>query len=227
MKLNTKPTISVTSKFSISAGDCESKKRSLGVVDVEDIASGLANNAVNYQNQDNFEKVETILELESSSSLDPHLDTIDGDEKLKQNVQKKVLPLSSHVPESELEFVEWINERKFLWKEARLAKKKEKDLSRTSRYNYSSIISAEGSAKKSIGVLDFFRNASLAATRGVWQIVELQETDSPGAFIAWVMTSPTQIQKLNISIQRTMYVNVQSCTKTETNKITADALYLV
>ena len=59
-----------------------------------------------------------------------------------------------------------------------------------------------------LGVVDFVRNATLAATQGFWQIIELQETDSPGEFIVWAMTSSIQLQKLTIMIPRVIYVNI-------------------
>jgi hypothetical protein len=58
------------------------------------------------------------------------------------------------------------------------------------------------------GVVDFVRNATLAATHGFWQIIELQETDTPGEFIVWAMTSSIQLQKLTIMIPRVIYVNI-------------------
>jgi len=61
--------------------------------------------------------------------------------------------------------------------------------------------------KKPMGVVDFIRNASLSATYGVWQVIELQELDSPGEFVVWAMTDRAQLQRLNIVIPRVMYVN--------------------
>ena len=58
-----------------------------------------------------------------------------------------------------------------------------------------------------MGVVDFIRNASLSATFGVWQIIELQELDSPGEFVVWAMTERAQLQRLNVVIPRIMYVN--------------------
>jgi hypothetical protein len=58
-----------------------------------------------------------------------------------------------------------------------------------------------------MGVTDLIRNATLSATYGVWQIIELQELDSPGEFVVWAMTERAQLQRLNVVIPRIMYVN--------------------
>ena len=50
--------------------------------------------------------------------------------------------------------------------------------------------------------------ASLAASQGFWQIVELQESDSPGEFTVWAMTNKHQLQRFSVRVPRTIYVNV-------------------
>jgi hypothetical protein len=54
---------------------------------------------------------------------------------------------------------------------------------------------------------DMMKTAARAVSHGYWQIVELQETDMPGIFIAWSFTGPTQLQKLYLNIPRIIYVN--------------------
>jgi len=80
-------------------------------------------------------------------------------------------------------------------------------LSSSSSFSLSSLSSSSYSYSYT-GVVDFVRNATLAATHGFWQIIELQETDTPGEFIVWAMTSSIQLQKLTIMIPRVIYVNI-------------------
>ena len=63
-------------------------------------------------------------------------------------------------------------------------------------------------AKKAKSVEDIVRGASLAASQGFWQIVELQESDSPGEFTVWAMTNKHQLQRFSVRVPRTIYVNV-------------------
>jgi DNA polymerase epsilon subunit 1 len=61
--------------------------------------------------------------------------------------------------------------------------------------------------RKPMGVTDMLKNASLAATLGVWQILELQETDTLGEFMVWAMTGRSQLQKFRLVVPRILYVN--------------------
>ena len=56
--------------------------------------------------------------------------------------------------------------------------------------------------KKAQGVVDFVRNASLAASHGYWQIIEWQATDVAGEYVVWAMTSKSQMQKLKVGLAR-------------------------
>jgi hypothetical protein len=39
-------------------------------------------------------------------------------------------------------------------------------------------------------------------------VIEIQETDSPGEFVVWAMTAATQLQRLNVTFPRQLFVNV-------------------
>jgi DNA polymerase epsilon subunit 1 len=107
------------------------------------------------------------------------------------------------------ELKEWITSRKKSWKLKRNEKKKEllsKNKNGQNHWDLNEETEANGK-KKPVGVVDFVRNANLEAAYKVWQIVELQELDTPGDFIVWAMTSKIQIQRLKLTIPRYMYVN--------------------
>jgi hypothetical protein len=53
------------------------------------------------------------------------------------------------------------------------------------------------------------RHPSLAARFSHWQIIELQPSDTPGEFVAWVMTSRNQMQRLRLAVPRMAYVAVK------------------
>ena len=114
-----------------------------------------------------------------------------------------IYPLSDHSPESAEELSDWLKDRKNKWLAIRNRKKQER-----STTNVGNNVSYFNSSKKSMGVMDFVRNASLAVSRGLWQVIEVQETDALGEFIIWAMTSQTQLQKLRITIDRTVYVDI-------------------
>ena len=49
-------------------------------------------------------------------------------------------------------------------------------------------------------MVDFVRNASLAASHGYWQIIEWQMTDVAGEYVVWAMTNKSQLQKLKVVV---------------------------
>jgi DNA polymerase epsilon subunit 1 len=61
-------------------------------------------------------------------------------------------------------------------------------------------------SKKHMGVDSLLRNAALAVTQGVWQIIEVRETEIPGDFVVWAMTGPRSLQRLQLQVERQFLV---------------------
>lgn len=100
----------------------------------------------------------------------------------------------------------WLAHRKAMWK----SKRKERKNAKQHKLDLSIKNAFESGARKApMGITDILQNASLQASYGVWQIIELQETSVPGEFVAWVMTSRTQMQRLNLIVPRIFYVNLK------------------
>jgi hypothetical protein len=143
----------------------------------------------------------------------------------------KADPLSITRPETLDKLAQWLDERKTEWKNLRESRRQDRlharggsgvGHSRISTHQYglttnqilfgtsSSTTSDEfvdSTKKKRVGIEDLVKNAARAVTHGLWQIVEFQETDSPGIFIAWSFTGASQLQKLYVNIPRIIYVN--------------------
>lgn len=106
----------------------------------------------------------------------------------------------------------WLAARKKQWKSRRQERKVE-NLRRQAISNgfwdKSSVDSLLN--KRPLGVADFVKNAAIAATHGIWQIIEMQESDVPGEFIVWAMIGSSkmqmQLQKLRVTVPRTILVN--------------------
>jgi hypothetical protein len=71
---------------------------------------------------------------------------------------------------------------------------------------------SENVTKRPMGIDDLVRSAARAAVHGSWQIVEIQETEVSGSFVVWAFTSSTQLQRLYITIPRTLYINCHDTT---------------
>lgn len=147
-----------------------------------------------------------------------------GEEEKEEAVKTRAEPLSLTKPETIDKLAQWLEERKSEWKSMRDARRQDRlraSGSRSSSHQYglttsqilfgtSSLTPTAGEAdsrKRRVGIDELVKNAARAITHGLWQIVELQETDSPGIFIAWSFTGASQLQKLFINIPRIIYVN--------------------
>lgn len=134
------------------------------------------------------------------SSLVPATASVEESETVTTTV-----PVLDHAPSSAAELHSWLSARKNQWKQAR-AMRKAQNVSIASG-NPSQWASSVKN-KKPAGVMDFVRSANLAATFGTWQVLEIQEMVTPGDFLVWAFTSPTDLQRLVLHIPRAIFVNI-------------------
>ena len=140
-------------------------------------------------------------------------------------------------------FQQWLKNRKSLWRSLRWRNKagSSKLSSNATGGIFDNERESQSMRKRPMGVSDFLRNAADNIAHGVWQVLELQETETPGDIIAWVITSnqrvedrrygnsnghaasnaSIQLQKLVISVPRIIYVN---CRDAKTEQVTLSAL---
>ena len=123
----------------------------------------------------------------------------------------KALGLADSTPASLEELATWLQTRKQGWRVIRQVKRRDKLLAsgqglgqgkgrgKGLESEYGETGYQDQGRKKAVGVVDFVRNASLAAAHGYWQIIEWQATDTPGEFTVWAMTSKSQLQKLKVA----------------------------
>jgi DNA polymerase epsilon subunit 1 len=137
-----------------------------------------------------------------SPSKSPEITELEEEEvpSEEQKAPEEVKPAPSFFsspPSSTAEFNSWLTARKKQWDSAKIARKLQQA---SGTYHPSN--------KKSAGVLDFVRNAAISTKYSAWQILELQELDTPGEFLVWAMISPTQLQRLKLTVPRVLYVNI-------------------
>ena len=198
------------------------KKRSHGVagsvVDIED-TSGTAREGVTGHAVAHFRSGRSSIVI--------------GDDGIEEedtsNAPKSPLHVKAMLtdkPASIVEFNEWLEARKREWKhrrEERAALKNrlatfgrgrsgQRQYGLTTSVIMSGIKDSSGQhdqdqRKRPMRINDLVRNAALAVVHGFWQIVELQETDSPGTFIAWSFTGQSQLQRLYVTVPRILFVN--------------------
>ena len=146
--------------------------------------------------------------VSSSPSRPPLFPLSEGETK-----QSKVLVMRDVKPESEEELQSWLIARKTKWSAIRKERsasrpKKNSFTSRSGAVNVAELYGDQGPNKKAKSVEDIVKSASMSASHGFWQIIEMQESDSPGEFVIWAMTTKQQLQRLRIQVPRTIYVNV-------------------
>jgi DNA polymerase epsilon subunit 1 len=90
-------------------------------------------------------------------------------------------PMMDVKPQTEDELQAWLDSRKETWgklKRERRARRAAGDKDGDDGLG----------RKKAVGVAAMVRNAALSAEKETWQIFEIQETETPGAFVVWAMT---------------------------------------
>ncbi|CAM9190271.1 unnamed protein product [Chrysoparadoxa australica] len=57
------------------------------------------------------------------------------------------------------------------------------------------------------GLEGYLKSARDAVLSGVWQVLEIRETATPGQMDVWAMTGPKDLQKISMQVPRVFYIN--------------------
>lgn len=205
---------------------------SASVGDIEDI-SGLARSPGAGRAVAHFRKNRPGAESDSMEQVEDEMEEHDEDAAVRNS---DVKPILTAKPSTAEEFDDWLEARKTAWRKkreeravlrARLAAAGKGQAGRR-QYGLTTDVVMSGLSGKSgeedtdgsqrkrpMRIDDIVRNAALAVTRGFWQIVELQESDTPGVFVVWAFTGVTQLQRLYITVPRILFVNCHGHGKAE------------
>lgn len=104
-------------------------------------------------------------------------------------------------------FNQWLKTRKGAWGLARKTAKRERNAGLFEGVNSSSS-NISKKAKKNTGVEGFLKEAERNVRDGSWQVLEVRETDTLGEVILFVMTTPTSITKIPLTINRKVHVSL-------------------
>jgi len=66
---------------------------------------------------------------------------------------------------------------------------------------------AVGKPSRGLGVAELVASAARGVTHGVWQVVEVVATETPGSFVVWAMTSAKVLQRIPIEVPKVLYIN--------------------
>lgn len=173
----------IRSMFGVTPETTIGNSQSRAIVDIEDMA-----------NRELVVKCAVVHKILSPS------DKVQSDDQCGE-----ILTNFDRVRLSKEAFGEWLTQKKSLWKQTR------KDCR---------LLNRGGNEKKqrtAIDVDDFVREATLTRTEKEWQVLEVREMSSyesnstgkqsgSGDFIVWVMVGSTSLQKVTISVPRTLYI---------------------
>jgi DNA polymerase epsilon subunit 1 len=101
------------------------------------------------------------------------------------------------------DFSEWLASRKQSWAKLRMDRN-EARARKKSRTDFD-----EPSATSSSSMGDFLKSAASSLVRTSWQLLEIQETNSPGEFIFWVLAN-NAMQQVRISSTRSLFINIRN-----------------
>jgi DNA polymerase epsilon subunit 1 len=186
------------------------------VLDIEDTASGrkpggaakpataIVRRVVRGPGQEGEEEEEEEVEGQGGEA--------DGQGPKRPQEEQEQPAAPAKCPPVTEDFFGWLKFRKVQWRAARLERQREgreaaKVGSRRGRPGDSGAGGAGGAAaKRHMDVESFLKSAAMAVTQGVWQIIEVRETEIAGDFVVWAMTGQRSLQRLSVSIDRTFYV---------------------
>ena len=142
-----------------------------------------------------------------------------GNKKFKKSLQSSSLvaitpesdknlppPTLAESPLSIDEYQRWLATRKAQWRATRKENKRQRTYSLMNDFKSAS---ATGKKRK-VGVEGFLKEAAQSLSHGEWQIVELRETDTPGEFILFVMADKSSIQRIPLTVPRSIYVDLNA-----------------
>lgn len=148
------------------------------------------NKRVHFGNEEETRDKKDLDEKPSESTL-----TVDDVDEAADAVKSMYLdPPTTHE-----DLQRWIGARKKVWRHRRQAAKLEA----------ANITVGDSFLQKRSGnVMDFVKQATMSAQLGTWQVMEVQKMETPGEFLVWAMTGANQLQKLPLTVPRTLYVNI-------------------
>lgn len=134
----------------------------------------------------------------------------EGDDEDASNTEERV-----ELSRDKQTFDRWLKQKKTLWRKSR----KENKMARSIRKQGEKSLSGQndGRPRKAMSTLeDFVKEAALNLTEKEWQLIELREMTSQdtgkqrrpssGEFIAWAIVGNNSLQKIQISVPRTVYI---------------------
>lgn len=117
-------------------------------------------------------------------------------------------PLEKRVELSKENFSDWLKQKKVSWRKGR----KERRSQRSSRDG-----DADKRTRTATSMEGYIREAALSMARREWQIIEVREmtsydslSSSSGEFLVWAMVGTDSLQKVVVSVPRTVYISSRS-----------------
>ena len=121
---------------------------------------------------------------------------------------------------------EWLADRKIRWRERRRRKKEQghfqpqpqvsmmlkKKNKRDEDENAvpSSTTSPKAPKRQGTGVMDMLRQTKAALRQGVWRVLEIRETETPGEVHCYVVTELGHLHRVPVAVPRIFYVQVRN-----------------
>jgi DNA polymerase epsilon subunit 1 len=128
-------------------------------------------------------------------------------------------PPEKRVELSKENFDVWLKQKKASWRKGRKERRSQRSSSNDG--------DAEKRAKTATSMEGYIREAALSKARREWQIVEVREMTSydslssgSGEFVVWAMVGTDSLQKIIVSVPRTVYISSRTELTYSSNDIT-------
>ena len=107
------------------------------------------------------------------------------------------------VPEAD--FRAWLADRKRRWRRRR-AKATASTATKAFRSRPGALAAPKKGPGKRLNVSDLVKQSTRSLTRGTWRVLELRDTETPGLLNAFVVTDVGHLQRVAVSVAKTLYV---------------------
>ena len=131
-------------------------------------------------------------------------------EKETENTQEKNFEdtLSSHEPLNKENYQAWLKRKKEIWKVTRKERKRQKTKGKVCSNQIDTFSHSKRQRHGPGNMGAYIRDATAALSQDEWQVIEIREQNEfSGDFVVWIMLGNNLLQRINLKVPRTIYVN--------------------
>ena len=130
--------------------------------------------------------------------------------KTNADISKEILTSSREVLSKD-NYQAWLRRKKELWRVARRTRQNQRKNDKETLSIRGQINPIKRQRRAPGDMASYIRDATTALTQEEWQVIEIREqNDLSGDFVMWIMLGNDSLQRINLKVPRTIYVNAHT-----------------